>query len=718
MVEAVSHASAGGLRSEEARAASTVRERGVDDDLRMIPVAVAVWGAALATHEAVAGGLLMPFAVTVAVVCILVGAFCLIPLLRLLLFRFPRGSAGRFPRGLPSESSFPARHRHRRGAGAPVMRGMRHEGSSGYGGCGGAGRGGVGHAGTVRPDPWNAPASAPWGVRTGVLLLLAAGLAAACSTAAQDIGVIRDVVLVDSLADAGPVSARGVVRSPAVRSASHDADCRADVRLWDVTGSRTVLPIRLDAVALASGTDCSLLRQGSTVHIRGDVGVSPFDAWTLWIRASSDGVGVESGPGPLEDAVSDLHRRFFDVTGRLPDQGRILVPGLTIGVTGAELVDAGSGDEVSGDLDPAYVELVEQGFSKGGIMHLMAVSGGHFLLLTGLVTRLCRRLLAPRVLTAVICAASCLLLAVLMAPSDSVTRALCSGLLSAAALGIGRRPRPCSATCWTAAAVIILDPDMARSIGFALSCAAVLGIVLASGPLSRLMEPLLGRHVGAALAVTIAAQVAALPIQTLVEPGIPLWAPLINLLVTPVVGVSTIFGLLALAICPLSVAAALPFAWTASCGTAVMASAVGLLDGAPLVVLPWVPGPAGAALLAAVVVCGVMAFRRLDSVRAGVGGSGVFHARTFLVSHRHALRFPGRAPESPCHARDGTGRPRRVATDGPCGRPFLRSPAEVLARWLADTEAMLTSRTTSEDHAEPKRRGGEDMSTDGKRLKG
>ncbi len=520
----------------------------------------------------------------------------------------------------------------------------------------------------------------------------------------QDLRLVREVVLVESLAQAGPVVIRGTVSSPAVVADLRDADCRADVRTAETAGTGIGASTHLDVVVFASGSDCRLLRQGSTVRVRGDAGASPFDALELWIRIGSGGVSVESEPDSLRSVVGRLHNRFFDVTERLSDQGRILVPGLTIGMTGADRADPGSDDAGSESIDPAYAALVEQGFSDGGIMHLMAVSGGHFLLLTGMVTRLCRRLLAPRGLTAVLCAASCLVLALMMAPSDSVTRALCAGMLSAAALAIGRPSRPCSATCWTAVTVIILDPGMARSIGFALSCAAVLGIVLAAGPCRRLMEPVLGRHVAAALAVTLAAQIAALPIQTLLEPGIPLWAPLVNLLVTPVVGVSTVLGLVAMTISAVSVTVAFPFAWAASCGTAVMASAVGLLDGAPLVIIPWIPGPVGAAVLGAVSVFAVLGVRHVDSTNARRAGT----------TPNHVIRLP-RAPVRP--RRSGRTVPlsdvlRRRADDPAgidaeaIGRAFVRSPSDVLGRWMRDTRELIEGC------------GESGMSTDGKRLKG
>lgn len=88
--------------------------------------------------------------------------------------------------------------------------------------------------------------------------------------------------------------------------------------------------------------------------------------------------------------------------------------------------------------------------------------------------------------------------------------------------------------------------SMSVSYGFALSCAAVLGIVLFAGPLTDWLACMLPRLLSAPLAMTIAAQSLTLPIQVLMDPQLPLASVPANLLVGPVVGFATMAGLVAL----------------------------------------------------------------------------------------------------------------------------------------------------------------------------
>ena len=92
-----------------------------------------------------------------------------------------------------------------------------------------------------------------------------------------------------------------------------------------------------------------------------------------------------------------------------------------------------------------------------------------------------------RRLTAVMIASMYVLLAAAMFPGDSVTRALIMGMMGAASHAMGRRSQALSALCWTVVGVLVVSPGMSTSYGFALSSAAVLGIVLFAGRLSRVL---------------------------------------------------------------------------------------------------------------------------------------------------------------------------------------------------------------------------------------
>ncbi|WP_163228870.1 ComEC/Rec2 family competence protein [Bifidobacterium aerophilum] len=444
------------------------------------------------------------------------------------------------------------------------------------------------------------------------------------------------------------------VSTPATVSDLRDADCQTDAALRSLATGTVIRPSVMPVRLFASGRDCAALADGAALRVRGTLQEARFGKRPLWIvaeRVGSDrsAVDVIRAPTVIARTIAHMRQSFFDVTERLSDQGRVLVPGLTLGVLGQDHVNVVGGVALSTEdttrpvsgairpstVDDTYAGMVEDQFRRSGIMHLMAVSGGHFLLVADLVRRLCARLLLPRRFVAGCVAAAYLMLAATMYPSDSVLRALVMGLFGAAAMFVGRRGQSMSALSWTVIGVVLADPAMARSYGFALSCAAVLGIVLFSGPIGERLGALLPRFVAEPLAMTVAAQSLTLPIQILMEPELPLASVPANLLVSPFVGFATIAGLASLLVSWASPQCGFALAWIASCGTQVMERVAAWLASGRYAVIPWgdalAGGPSGnlpAALLmlaveasfAAMFIHGVRRLRRLRDPDPGLPG--------------------------------------------------------------------------------------------------
>ncbi|MBM6699429.1 ComEC/Rec2 family competence protein [Bifidobacterium pullorum subsp. saeculare] len=444
-------------------------------------------------------------------------------------------------------------------------------------------------------------------------VVIAAMLAAGAGALATDLTQWHDPVT--ARARDGPAEATVTVRTtgPATAATMRDVDCQTDGTATAITADGVRRPSQADLLVLAVGNDCGRLERGATLTLRGTLRQAEFGDATTWLVLSEDdgaaAARLEHGPDPIRRMLNHAQEAFFTVTGRLSDQGRVLVPGLTLGVLGTDHIPAGAGTprqtatitpQSPPAVDEHYAAQLEDSFRRAGIMHLMAVSGGHFALLAGLVRRGCAALLLPRALTAAGVAACQLLLAAAMFPSDSVTRALGMGLLAAAALALGRRPQAVSALSWTVIAVILTDPGMARSFGFALSCAAVLGIVLLAQPVARACAALLPEPVAQAVGMTVAAQTGALPIQTLMEPDLPLLSIPANVLVAPFVGFSTVAGLCALAVSWASPGLGEACARAAACGTLAMERVALWLGGGGQATLPWAGGMAGAVLMALV----------------------------------------------------------------------------------------------------------------------
>ena len=96
---------------------------------------------------------------------------------------------------------------------------------------------------------------------------------------------------------------------------------------------------------------------------------------------------------------------------------------------------------------------------------------------------------------------------------------------------------------WTALGMavcgaLLVSPGLASELGFQLSVAATLGILVGSGMFSGIRP----RWVGAALGVTVAAQLAVTPILLATVGQVPLASPVTNLVAAPLVAVATVTG--------------------------------------------------------------------------------------------------------------------------------------------------------------------------------
>lgn len=393
----------------------------------------------------------------------------------------------------------------------------------------------------------------------------------------------------------GPVHATlwGTIRAPVMVADSFDAECQSEATLDEASFGRMVTGTAMRVRVYASGVQCATLERDARYRFSGQLSEAEFGEDRVWLTLDdADGAQAVEQPPFGSRIVARMQEAFFSVTEGLSEQGRMLVPGLTMGILGSERYVAQS--DSTEPINATYASQLEERFRDSGIMHLMAVSGGHFVLVAALVRRLCACLLAHRFVVALATAASYVALTSLMYPSDSVVRALIMGLFAAAATAVGRRPQSMSSLCWTVIMVIMTDPDMAASYGFALSCAAVFGIVTCTDTIATYLEGFLPAPLAQAVALTIAAQCCTLPVQILMEPTVPLLSIPANLMVSPVVGVATMTGLGGL----LTAWACPPIASVlvsiTACGTKIMECCAMWLGSDDRMTLPWAGGVIGA----------------------------------------------------------------------------------------------------------------------------
>lgn len=472
--------------------------------------------------------------------------------------------------------------------------------------------------------------SARPGLRCQCILLVCVALLAALGAAGEEVSVIGDPAYRQAVA--GPVTVRVQAKatSPMTASERFGWDCRFRARLEDILSGAVRSPSRSAIRVYARGPACSVV-QGGRYRLSGRLLRSTFGRDPLWLEVAAGGRGagtgggggqgveVLEGPSGPERAVEIMRQCFLIVARRLDDQGQVLVPGLTMGVLGQEGVVAGGKIDgflpclhggagpggsrdggqggihgLSEGVDPAYATRLKEDFKRSGILHLMAVSGGHFLLVGAMADRLLRALQVGKVWRGLAQACLCLGLASLMYPSDSVVRAALMGLVGALALARGRPNQSLNALSWTVLLVLLLAPGMATSYGFALSSSAVLGITLLADGWGRRMRGFLPICVIGPLSTSLAAQVATLPVQVLMNPQIPLFSLAANLLVTPFVNLSTMIGLAGLLTAWLWPDLGFVCAWGAGRGTKIMEVCARWLGGGPVSVLAWPSGLAGA----------------------------------------------------------------------------------------------------------------------------
>lgn len=410
------------------------------------------------------------------------------------------------------------------------------------------------------------PGGAQPGMRAAAcaLVCIAAALTSALATTLDIARAASDPAM--RMTRDGPALAYVDVRaqSPPLRSASRSAACTVRAGTRAIMKDAVMVPSSVDVRVLLAEPLCARIVHGGGYRMRGTLARASWDIHVLQLAVDDEdaaaAVTVRRAPW-WRRAVHTMQRRFFAVTEGLSDQGRVLVPGLTLGVLGQDAPTDGE------PVNEVYATRLEEECRRAGIIHLMAVSGGHYALVGSFATMLCALVLAPRWVVAAARAMGVIMLTVVLVPSESITRAVIMQLLAVGYVLLGRREQTMPLLLWTSIIGVVTDPQRAADFGFALSCAAVLGIALVSGPVAEHLRSWLPRRLADALATTVGAQVFTLPVQLLLQPEIPVWSVPANLLVAPWMDAATVCGLASYAVSWCMPWLGFALAWCASLGT-------------------------------------------------------------------------------------------------------------------------------------------------------
>ncbi|WP_218869574.1 ComEC/Rec2 family competence protein [Microbacterium sp. AK009] len=363
---------------------------------------------------------------------------------------------------------------------------------------------------------------------------------------------------------------------------------------------------------------------GARVRLAG-VADRPFagDRAALVLRASTTPVVIRPPTGILAVA-SDLRSGLVAAVSGLPDPGRALIPGLAVGDT--RLV----------------TEELETAMTKSSLSHLTAVSGANCALVVGVAYLLGAALGLRRGARTMLALAALGGFVVLVTPEPSVVRAGVMAAVAMLAVLLGRSGIGLAVLSLAVVSLLALDPWLSISLGFALSVVATGSLLVLAPPLAAGLARVLPAPLALILSVPIAAQIACGPLLVLVQPTIPLYGVLANVLAAPAAPVATIVGLLACLspMIPLLQSGLAALAWIPAAWIAAVAETASAL---PAAEAPWIGGIGGlltlAAAGAAVWVLVAVRPRRRGALRALRLTSGLALALTLgIVSGTTALR--------------------------------------------------------------------------------
>jgi competence protein ComEC len=302
----------------------------------------------------------------------------------------------------------------------------------------------------------------------------------------------------------GPVEARGVMATDVI------AGRHGPYALVGLPGGPVL-------VNLPEGVFAS---RGDTVEVEGVAAGAPGAIRGRRHRGTID-VGsftVVAGPGSpimiLGNAMRDrVSERLAPLRG-----GHALLAGFLVGDTsGVDAVD-------------------ESAMRRAGLSHFTAVSGSNVALFLGLLFVAAGPLgIGPRK-RAVVGLIGLPVFAAATRFEPSVLRAS-----AMAALALGGRLTGIAMEAWQLLStaiigLVILDPALIRNVGFQLSVVATAGVIVGS------RWPVPAGRTWRALAVTIGAQSAVAPLLVIHFGSVPLLSPLANIVVAPLVALSTVLG--------------------------------------------------------------------------------------------------------------------------------------------------------------------------------
>lgn len=318
---------------------------------------------------------------------------------------------------------------------------------------------------------------------------------------------------------------------------------------------------------------------GARVRLTGSAWLTdPGERAVLVIDGTEDVEVLSPAQGPLA-AASALRQGLRAVTATLPQPGGGLIAGLAVGDTTA----------VEPTLDAAM--------KASSLSHLTAVSGANCALIVAGAfgaAALCRARRGIRVAAGLTALAAFVLL---VSPEPSVVRAAAMAAIAMLGILLGRPGAGLSLLTAAVVVLLVVDPWLALSLGFALSAAATGALLVFAGPLADGLARWMPQPLALGISVPLAAQLVCGPLIVLIAPQLSVYGVIANILAAPAAPVGTVVGLAAClgAGIPVLGSGLAALAWLPASWIAGTATTFAQLPGS---VVPWPEGVWGLVALA------------------------------------------------------------------------------------------------------------------------
>lgn len=382
-----------------------------------------------------------------------------------------------------------------------------------------------------------------WWTVPGILVLLAAWHWRAGGIGA---GVLALGLTAAALSTLVAIKSTDTSIGPVPELAEQRASVRASLVL---TSDPRQVEGRFADPVLVRGRLTAVTGRGASYAVREPVLVIGGEEWLAAPLGAEVQVGGRLGPTEADDLAAVLVARGGPRIASAPD----------VGWRGAAVVRGGIREAVAGRPEPqaALVPALVDGddarvdpglaadFRDTGLTHLLAVSGTNLTLIAGFLVTAARWAGVRGRWLLLVGAAGIVGFVLLARTEPSVVRAAAMGTVGLVALGANGRERGPRTLGVAVLALLLIDPWLATTPGFALSATATAGIVFLAPAWREALARWLPRWLAEAIAVPAAAQLACTPIVAGLSGQVSVVAVVANLLASPAVGPATVLGLVA-----------------------------------------------------------------------------------------------------------------------------------------------------------------------------